>query len=100
MIVYVFNVVSALSDVSIVRVTAVFLLVMSDGVFQAITDHPLHIYHSDTVALIFVVSQYLYTHLHVTSGHHVICALHIDGFHVPFTRSYIQYTHALFLHGT
>jgi hypothetical protein len=73
---------------------------MSDGVFQAITDHPLHVYHSNTVALIFGVSQYLYTHLHVTSGHHVNCTLQIDGLNVPFTKSYIPYTHALFLHGT
>ncbi len=70
------------------------------GVFHAFTVHPLHVYHSDTVALILGLAPYLYVHLHVTSGPHVNCALQIDGFHVSFTKSYIQYTPLLFLHGT
>ena len=72
------------------------------GVFHAFTIHPLNMYHEAvfTVAVIVGVAPYLYTHLHVTSAHHTNCVAVDDGFHVPFTRSYIQYTHALFLHGT
>ena len=77
-------------------------VVVLAGVFHAFTVHHEKIYPLAVfgVAPIDGVAPYLYTHLHVTTGHHVNCALQTDGFHVPFTRSYIQYTHALFLHGT
>jgi hypothetical protein len=91
----------AVKVVFCVRVTVVLAFVKLAGVFHAFTIHhentyPLAVFG---VAVIVGVAPYLYTHLHVTSGHHVNCALHTDGFHVPFTRSYIPYTHALFLHG-
>ena len=94
------NIAFAVRLVFCVSVTVVDWLVAFAGESPVFLVHPLHVYHVFTTALILGVSPYLYTHLHVTSGHHVNCALQTDGFHVPFTKSYIQYTPLLFLHGT
>jgi hypothetical protein len=92
----------AVSTVSCVSVTVVGVTVVLVGVSHAFTVHHEKIYPLAVfgIALILGDAQYLYTHLHVTSGHQVKFSLHMDGLNVPFTKSYIQYTPLLFLHGT